>query len=274
MGSPRRFEELVAEGTSVPLEGWDFSWFAGRATEERPPWGYAEIVSGRLAGASAALDVQTGGGEVLAWALGRATARPAILAATEGWAPNVDVARRRLESFGVRVHHVADDAPLPFADASFDLVVSRHPVRTVWREVARVLRPGGSYVSQQVGAASNKELTDFLMGPQPVGEARKTATATRAAAEAGLEIRDLRQARLRVELRDVGAVVHFLRKVRWTVPDFSVERYRVRLLALHHLIERDGSFVCHSTRFFVEAVKPSRATGASSVAGRPTVSTA
>jgi hypothetical protein len=31
------FEELVAEGAAVPLEGWDFSWFEGRATEERPP---------------------------------------------------------------------------------------------------------------------------------------------------------------------------------------------------------------------------------------------
>jgi len=32
------FEYLVAEGADVPVEGWDFSWFEGRATEERPPW--------------------------------------------------------------------------------------------------------------------------------------------------------------------------------------------------------------------------------------------
>src|SRR6516165_3050397 len=31
------FETLVAEGAAVPVEGWDFSWFEGRATEERPP---------------------------------------------------------------------------------------------------------------------------------------------------------------------------------------------------------------------------------------------
>ena len=35
------FDELIAEGDAVPLAGWDFSWFDGRATEERPPWGYA-----------------------------------------------------------------------------------------------------------------------------------------------------------------------------------------------------------------------------------------
>jgi len=41
---PATFEELVAEGDSVPLDGWDFSWFEGRATEERPSWGYARLL--------------------------------------------------------------------------------------------------------------------------------------------------------------------------------------------------------------------------------------
>jgi hypothetical protein len=60
------FEQLLAEGGSVPLEGWDFSWFEGRATEERPRWGYSRLLAERMARAAAALDVQTGGGEVLA----------------------------------------------------------------------------------------------------------------------------------------------------------------------------------------------------------------
>jgi hypothetical protein len=33
------FEESVAEGEAAPVEGWDFSWFQRRATEERPSWG-------------------------------------------------------------------------------------------------------------------------------------------------------------------------------------------------------------------------------------------
>ncbi len=36
---PRTFEELVAEAEAAPVEGWGFSWLAGRATEERPSWG-------------------------------------------------------------------------------------------------------------------------------------------------------------------------------------------------------------------------------------------
>jgi len=58
------FEELLAEGDAVPVEGWDFSWFEGRATEERPSWGYSRLLAERMAGATAALDVQTGGGAV------------------------------------------------------------------------------------------------------------------------------------------------------------------------------------------------------------------
>lgn len=48
------------------MTGWDFSWPDGRATEQRPSWGYQRLTSERLARAEAALDIQTGGGEVLA----------------------------------------------------------------------------------------------------------------------------------------------------------------------------------------------------------------
>lgn len=36
----RSFKELMAEATSAPVDGWDFSWLDGRAEEERPSWGY------------------------------------------------------------------------------------------------------------------------------------------------------------------------------------------------------------------------------------------
>src|SRR5215469_12678385 len=98
------FEALVAEGAAVPVDGWDFSWFEGRATEERPPWGYARRVGERMAAlaakpGTAALDLQTGGGEVLA-SIGAA---PPVLVATECWPPNIEVARRNLAALGAHV---------------------------------------------------------------------------------------------------------------------------------------------------------------------------
>ncbi|HEV7203128.1 MAG TPA: methyltransferase domain-containing protein [Jatrophihabitans sp.] len=248
----RSLDDLLAEADAEPVEGWDFGWFAGRATEERPPWGYARLVGEAMATAQSALDVQTGGGEVLAGI----PSPPARLAATESWPPNVALARLNLAALGAEVVEVADDAALPLTAASFDLVVSRHPTVTRWEEIARVLRPGGIYLSQQVGPGSNRELTDFMMGPQPVSEARSVGRARAAAELAGLTVVDLRERALRVEFFDVGAVAYFLRKVLWTVPGFSVARYRDRLAAMHRHIECEGSFVAYAQRYLVEARKP------------------
>ena len=126
------FGELVAEGAAEPVAGWDFSWFAGRATEERPSWGYSKLLAERMGRVGAALDVQTGGGEVLA----RIPHPPPVLLATESWRPNVDVARRNLRRVRARVVQADDDADLPFAAGSFDLVVSRHPTEVK----ARIMR--------------------------------------------------------------------------------------------------------------------------------------
>jgi SAM-dependent methyltransferase len=246
------FEELVAEGAAAPIEGWNFSWFEGRATEERPPWGYAPMMAGRMARATAALDIETGGGEVLA----TVALQPPLLVATESWPPNVAIARDRLRPIGAHVVAVADAPTLPFAAASFDLVVSRHPVVVLWEEIARVLRPGGTYLSQQIGSGTNRELADFMMGPQPVNASRSPERARTAAAAAGLEVVDLRACALQVEFIDVAAVVCFLRKVHWTVPGFTPEGYTDRLRAMHALIEVEGRFRSTAQRLLVELRRP------------------
>jgi SAM-dependent methyltransferase len=254
------FDALVAEGAAVPVAGWDFSWFDGRATEERPPWGYARMLGARMAAladqpGAAALDLQTGGGEVLA----TIPAAPPTLIATESWRPNLVVARRNLAKLGARVVAVDDDYDdLPFADATFDLVVSRHPVIVRWDEVARVVKPGGTYLSQDVGHGSVGELTEFLMGPQPeeTGPTRDPKWSVLDAEAAGLEVVDLQEFRGRMEFHDIAAVVHFLRKVIWIVPGFTVDTYRDRLRSLHERIEATGPFVATSARFLIEATKP------------------
>lgn len=249
------FEQLLAEGSAVPTDGWDFSWFDGRATEARPSWGYARTMRERLARVAAALDVHTGGGEVL----NTAPKLPPLTVATEGWPPNVAKATALLHPRGVVVVGVPDDAPLPFAADAFELVVSRHPVSPHWTEIARVLRPGGTYFAQHVGPASAYELVEHFLGPQP-DERRNGRHPDReraGARAAGLEVVDLRAERLRMEFYDVAAVVHFLRKVIWMVPGFTADAYRPQLRSLHERIEAEGSFVAHSSRHLFEARKPS-----------------
>ncbi|MFD1861055.1 class I SAM-dependent methyltransferase [Aeromicrobium camelliae] len=247
------FDELIETGESADVSGWDFSWLDGRATEERPPWGYAGLLARRLTSATASLDIQTGGGEFLA----EAASFPPVAVATESWPPNIARATRLLHPRGVAVVADPDEPPLPFGDEAFDLVTSRHPATIWWEEIARVLRHGGTYFAQHVGPASVFELIEFFLGPQPEARRGRHPDDESAAAEtAGMEIVDLRTATLRIEIHDVAAVVYLLRKVIWWVPGFTVERYRDRLRDLHELIQSSGPFIAHSTRHLIEARRP------------------
>jgi SAM-dependent methyltransferase len=244
------FDELVAEAAAADVSGWDFSWLEGRATEQRPSWGYQRLISGRLATASAALDVQTGGGEVLAGV----NRFPATMVATESWPANVALATRRLHPRGVVVVAAPEEPPLPFADEAFDLVISRHPASVWWGEIARVLRPSGIYLGQHVGPWSLRELYEFFLGPQSEAwHPRHPDVESAAAREAGLDVVTSRMERLEVRFFDVGAVVYFLRKVIWIVPQFGIDRYYGRLRELDAQIRRNGEFVAHSSRVLFEA---------------------
>jgi SAM-dependent methyltransferase len=248
-----RFDELITVAEGVSVEGWDFAWLDGRATEERPPWGYSRLLAERMARADASLDLQTGGGEVLA---GVGTI-PKLAVATESHPPNLAKATSLLHPLGVAVVSVPEQPPLPFANSSFDLVTSRHPDFVWWGEIARLLRPGGTYFAQHVGPGSGFELIEYFLGPQPEARrARHPDAEARDAQAAGLDIVDIRSARLRIELHDVGAVVYLLRKLVWWVPGFTVGAYGDRLRELHELIRREGPFVAHSTRHLIEVRRP------------------
>lgn len=249
-GAMPTFTELVTEAAAVDVSGWDFSWLDGRATEERPPWGYARLLAARLPLVRSALDLDTGGGEVIA----QVPKLPALMCVTEGWPPNALRAGNLLAPRGVQVVQVDPGSPLPFRDRSFELVTSRHPVRPDWPEIHRVLVDGGRYLAQHVGPASAFELIEYFLGPLPENrKARDPERAVAAAAEAGLTVTNVQQARCRMEFFDVGAVVYTLRKCVWWVPDFTVERYLDRLRDLDAQIRDTGPFVAFSSRYLIEA---------------------
>lgn len=155
-------DSLLAEAETHAVEGWDFSWLGDRAVTQPPPWDFAQIVARHAQRAPDLLDLGTGGGGWLA----SLRSRPARAVAPEAWPPNVEVARRRLEPLGVEVMSVAsapdnrdqppgfDSRVLPFDDASFSLVVSRHESYLA-ADVARILRPVGVFLTQQMGRDPN-----------------------------------------------------------------------------------------------------------------------
>lgn len=248
------FESVVEAAEQAPIEGWDFGWLDGRAVEERPTWRYFDRVAERAADVSTLLEVQAGVGSMI----GRLQWLPRLAVATEGFPPSVAVAAPRLRSR--RVHLVVTSQTrhaLPFAAGSFELVISRHPIEVWWREIARVLRPGGTYFAQHVGPHSLRSLSEFLMGPLPDASNRDTEVERRAAEAAGLVVHSMRLEHPRTAFFDIGAVVYFLRLVPWIVPDFGVPKYRDTLRELHKTIERHGVFETSASRTLVEARKPS-----------------
>ncbi len=105
------FDDLVSEALSQEFTGWDFSWLKGRWKSGPLPWNYRQSVQDTLRQAGSLLDMGTGGGEFLA----SLAPLPALTCATEGYAPNVPVARARLEPLGVQVAAMEDSESNSFA---------------------------------------------------------------------------------------------------------------------------------------------------------------
>jgi SAM-dependent methyltransferase len=247
------FDDLVDDAERTPIEAWDFSWLNGRAVEERPTWRYFDRVAERVPSVSALLEVQAGVGAMI----GNLRSLPRLSAATEGFPPSVTVAAPRLRERGVHLVVTSQTQPgLPFVDESFELVISRHPVEVWWVEIARVLRPGGSYFAQHVGPHSLRSLSEQLMGPLPDASNRDPQLERQAAKSAGLIVEGMDVERPRTVFYDIGAVVYFLRLVPWIVPGFTVPRFRSELRDLHRVIERDGGFETAASRTLVIATKP------------------
>lgn len=251
--SDRTFDELVNEALEAPFEGWDFSYLEGRRVWFTLPWDYAARVKARMQDTTAMLDMGTGGGEFIA----SLAPLPPRVRVTETYEPNVAVARRRLEPLGVTVCDTSDDPDnehLPFDDGEFDLVINRHE-SYVPAEITRILKPGGTFITQQVGTGSEHALVEFFKGTYESDDWTSAVT-SRQLAEAGLTILEAQDVSPEYAFLDVGAVVYFLTAIPWILDDFTVDRYRDRLLAMHDHIRRNGPFTLKAQRFFVEAVKP------------------
>lgn len=249
---------MLREAESTPFEGWDFGWLRGRLDEEPEPWDFRELVRARMRDADRAIDLGTGGGEFL----GSCAPLARMTLATEAWPPNVPVAARRLRNLAVPViatmgaRDNADqpdpsDRSVPFRDASFDLVVSRHEAYAP-REVARVLRRGGRFLTQQVGNEDAELRAHFDASPTPTGLMPLRAWRQQLE-EAGLVVLDAREAVVAKRFRDVGAVAYYLRAIPWVVPGFTVETRWAALRSIHEHIAAHGSFKTTRHRILLEA---------------------
>jgi len=118
----RSYEDLISDALCAPVKGWDFSWLTGRVDRDDLPWDYASLAREALSNATRVLDIDTGGGEVLA----SLAPLPAAIA-TEPHPPNVPLATARLAPLGVDVRAGSASA-LPVADEDVTHTRSARPL--------------------------------------------------------------------------------------------------------------------------------------------------
>ncbi len=245
------FDRLIAEANKAHFSGWDFSYLDGRWLEEPPTWDYRQLVTERISAARSLLDMGTGGGEFLA----SLPYLPPHTCATEAYPPNLPLAKSRLEPLGVRVFEYQEDDQLPFESGSFDLIINRHESYSP-PELARILLPGGLFITQQVGGRDNIELNQRLAAALDPDYAHWTLEReVEELRRAGFRIVAQEEASPRTFFNDVGAVVYYLRAIPWQLPGFSTELYRDGLQTLHEEITTGGPLITRSHRFFIEAVR-------------------
>lgn len=156
-------------GSTSERKGWDFSRIRVRKGPER--WIYEDVVRNCVPRGTRVADIGTGGGERL---LGLAPHFDHAIGIDLD-PEMVDTAYHNLSSHRaqnrpeISVEFMvgsADETDLP--ECSFDAVLNRHSV-VIPTEVDRILRPGGVFVTQQVG---RRNLTKLLsrFGGQDFGD--------------------------------------------------------------------------------------------------------
>jgi SAM-dependent methyltransferase len=258
-------QAAINEAYAAPLEGWDFAWLDSRAREIQPPWNYGRLVVDAARDAERTLDIDTGGGEFLS----RLAPFPGFVAATEGYAPNVDVAARTLARVGISVVQIesapdnvdqeaADpmSSPLPFASGAFGLVIDRHS--SYWpSEVRRVLHPGGRLLTQQRSEAGGggdawENLFDRPFAPR----AFDLAFAVGQLRDAGFEIVHAEEAQTPMVFTDLAGVIYYLRLVPWAVEAFDPRGDREALQKLADRVATDGELRIRGACMLVDATVP------------------
>jgi len=232
--------------------GWDFGYLTktSRMQEFPLPWNYYNAVLPYVRETDSLLDMGTGGGELLS----TLAPFPKIAYATEAYEPNVPVAKRRLEPYGVEVVRVGLDDLLPFEDNSFQTIINRHE-SYLPSELLRILKPGGRFITQQVGGFNDREFNEILGAPPSEYFDWNLERAVSGLSGAGLAVDYSDEIVTAARFYDLGAVLYYLKAIEWQVKDFTVDRYRGELEEIYRRIEADGYFEATCHRFIVSASK-------------------
>ena len=197
------------------------------------------------------MDFDTGGGEFLL-----SLKHPyENTAATEGYPPNVELCKEILLPLGIDFRACDDAKNVPFADESFDMLINRHGDFDA-KEAGRLLRQGGLFITEQVGANNDRDLVEMVLPdfPKPFLEL-ELAIQQKKFQDEGFEILRAEEVYRPIRFYDIGAFVWFAHIIEWEFPGFSVEKCFDRLLKMQEIIDRDGFVEGTIHRYLIVAKK-------------------
>ena len=237
----------------INITGWDFSKLtkSGRMRESPLPWDYHAIVKKYIPGVKRMLDMGTGGGEFLL----TLAPLPENTFATEGYEPNVKIAEENLNPPGVKVISGYKDSELPFENDFFDLIINRHQYYEP-KEVNRILKPGGYFITQQVRGNCDDTITELFV-PNIANDFKewRLDKAARELINSGFEILNKDEAIGFTEFSDIEALISYIKVITWLVPDFSIEKYSEAINKVRLIIEEKGCFQSTLDRFLIVSKK-------------------
>ena len=242
---------LWQEAEEASFQGWDFSKLDGRWQSEDLPWDYQHLLKSLLTPTDYLLDMGTGGGEFLL-----SLHHPYHLTSvTEGYDPNLKLCQERLAPLGICVKAVAQDNKLNFPDACFDFIANRHEEYDA-QEIYRCLKPGGVFITQQVGGSNNNDLAIRLLNKSAAQYSNHTlAYNMKLLQDAGFVIEKQMEVFPWLRFYDIAAMVYFAKIISWEFPDFSVNKCFNQLLELHSELENKSFVQSTEHRFMIIARK-------------------
>lgn len=246
-----RLKEIWKKEEQATFKGWDFSYLENRWDDEELPWNYEVILKKYLKPDYKLLDMGTGGGEFLL-SLNHPYSNTSV---TEKWIPNVKLCKQKLEPIGIQVKQVFNDSELPFEDNTFDIIINRHESFDI-KEVERILKPEGIFITQQVGGKNNEILSKALIDNFNPLYADNTLDNTLKNLENSLfKILYANEYFPYLRFKDIGAIIYFAKVIEWEFPNFSVEDYFDKLCKLNEDINIKGYIESFEHRYIVVCKK-------------------
>lgn len=215
------------------LKGFDGSSIDDRASSAILPWNYNELVKRFLTDETELLFIGTAGRDTLLSLI----RNPEKTTVAESNKYLYRQYRRNLTPLGIRVETTPDHKVYPFPNDSFDLVVN-HQNHFDYQEVRRILKPGGIFITQQMGMKEGENLVPILSpGNHPYHKEETLEYQKSLISSEEWEILDGQEAISNIYFYDVGALVYYVTIIKDKFPGFKVKSRIPELEILHKMIE-------------------------------------